>query len=86
MTFDIHSIPTSHVRTYIAFRLIIPWLLFIGGSIWIYIATKHSPVITINTNHKKYKVALKEFKDNETLNDLIDFLAERVDLKREYND
>lgn len=86
ITFDIHSIPTSHVRSYIAFRLIIPWLLFIGGSIWFYLATKYSPVISINTNQKKYKIALKEFKENDTLNDLIDFLAERVKLIEKYKE
>lgn len=79
MTFDIHSIPISHVRSHIAFRLIIPWLLFIGGSIWIFIAKKQSPVISINTNDKKYQIALKEFKENNTLNDLIGFLAEQVE-------
>jgi hypothetical protein len=85
ITFDFHNIPPYN-RMYIASRLIIPWLLFIGSSIWMYLATKHSPVILINTYTKKYKIALKEFKENDTINDLIDFLAERVKLVRQYND
>ncbi len=85
ITFDFHNIP-PYDRMYIAFRLIMPWLFLIGGSIWIYLATKHSPVISIKTNHKNYKIALKEFKESDNLNDLIDFLAERVELIRKYND
>ena len=84
ITFDIHSIPSSHFRLYIAVRLIIPWLLVIGGSIWMYLSTKHSPIILINTQQKRYKIALKEFEKKDMLKDLIDFLSERVKVIKQY--
>jgi len=83
VTFDIHSTPSSHIRSYIAFRLIIPWLFFIGGSIWIYLSLKRCAVISIKTNRKNYKIALKEFETNNTLSDLKDFLSVRVELNNE---
>lgn len=88
-TFETHSLLYpwyNELYFYIAFQLFIPWLLFVGGSIWIYSAVKLSPIILINTAQKRYKIALEEFKENDTLNSLIDFLAERVELIRQYKD
>jgi hypothetical protein len=81
---DIHSIPSSHVRMYIASQLFIPWFLFVCGAIWLYLSTKSGPVLSVNTDTKDHEVGLIEFQKNNTLNELIDFLADRVELKRLY--
>lgn len=80
ITFDIHSILTSNVRFYLLFRIFIPLLLFIGSMVWIYLSLKRSTVIYIITSGKKYKVAMKEFEQNDTLQGLVSFLSARVEL------
>ncbi|MBR8535614.1 hypothetical protein KDU71_08595 [Carboxylicivirga sediminis] len=80
MTFEIQILSGPNARGYLVFKFIIPILLFIGGSILTYLATKPSPIISIKTNHKRYKIPLIEFKRSGALNDLIAFLSERVNL------
>jgi hypothetical protein len=63
----------------------VPWLLFVGSAFWVYMSLKRCAVITIKTDQKKYKVALKEFEDMGTLKHLANFLSERVNLKNRYN-
>ena len=84
-TFDIHNIISPYIRSYLAINIVAPWTLFIGGLIWIYISFKNSPVIYINTFTDNYRISLKEFEKNNHLNDLIDFLSDRVELTNIYN-
>lgn len=70
-------------QAYPAVRLIVPWLLFIGGLIWFLQAMKRSPVIDIVTKEKTYQRRLIEFKRNNTLNDLITYLESKAKLYQE---
>lgn len=37
LMFDLSSVPSSYVKGYISFRVLVPWLLFIGSTFWVYI-------------------------------------------------
>lgn len=82
LSFDIQSIPSSHVRSYLTFRVIVPWMLCVGGAMWVFLSVKRCPVMKIKTEKNTCRIALIEFKRANTLEDLIDFLSDRVELIR----
>lgn len=85
LTFNINNIISPYIRSYMAINVVTPWILFVGGLIWIYVSFKSSPVICINTFINNYRIPIKEFEKNNHLNDLIDFLSDRVELINTYN-
>ncbi len=78
LAFNPLDIPFYATRAFIAYHIIIPWLLLTGGAFLIVQALRKSPVIVMNTNSKKYAIALKEFEKEGTFEGFIDFLAERT--------
>ncbi|MCB0495836.1 MAG: hypothetical protein KDC79_06850 [Cyclobacteriaceae bacterium] len=71
-------------RAYIAFHFFFPWLLFIGGCVFSYQALRKSPIIIIKTKINKYRVSLLEFKKDNSLRYLIEFLEDRVKVYNNY--
>lgn len=65
-------------KAYIAFHLVSPWILFVGGFLWAYQGIRKSPVLMIRTKASSYRIALKEFEKNGSLNNLISFLQDKV--------
>lgn len=69
---------------YIAYHLFSPWILFIGGAIWTYQAFRKSPVLIISTRTNNFRIAIKEFEKNNSLDNLIKFLDRQLHFNNKY--
>lgn len=81
---DLHVITSRHGKGVVLFHLIAPWMLFLGGSFWIYLSLSRCAVIIIKTQNASYRIPLKDFEKSGNLSDIADFLSERTMLINDY--
>ncbi len=74
-------LPNFYNRGGILLHIIIPWLIFLASSIWIYQSLRKCTVIEIHSNNRKDRVPLIEFEKDKSINDLIRFLSNKTELK-----
>ena len=77
-----HNTSSLSFRNYLLIE-ISPCILLIGGLILTYQAFRRSVIIVISTSVKKHRVALKEFEEENKVQEVIAFLDKRTNVVKE---